>query len=107
MVSFIPKLLFGNEGNRTQDTHRPTHFDCKLNSALLGPLAVTSKVNLLSVLYLAGTLSPRGQPPRGGRSSPSPICGSRAEIRTRCVATKAPFSPVLATRLYSPSSLVL
>src|SRR5262249_12934460 len=58
-------------------------------------------------LYRLGTLLARGQPPRGGRSSRSPIFGFKAEILTWCSPTWAPPFPVLDFRINSPFSLVL
>src|SRR5262249_28864006 len=48
-----------------------------------------------------------GQPPRGGRASPSPACSETRVIITRCLPTCAPFSPVLHVRVYIPFASVL
>src|SRR5262249_38325410 len=73
------------------------------------PCAGTSHVSSLLVLYWGGTLSPKGQPPRGGlrRASPSPISARCSEMVTLCLPTTAPGCPVVGSSIYSPFSLVM
>src|SRR5205814_591514 len=85
----------------------PYYGDVRAKSALVLPSEGTSKVSLESLLYLAGIFSFRGQPPRGGRASPSPTTSATRVMMTRCFPTQAPVSPLLPTRVYSPLSLVL